>query len=50
MVHKNELLELTMTRAVSKASRLFECIDFYLSGTLANIHACLTAVTIFTSF
>ena len=31
-------LELTMTRTLSKASGLFEFIDFCLSGMLANIH------------
>ena len=38
MVHKQELHELTMTRTLRKASGLFELIDLYLSGMLANIH------------
>ena len=37
VVHKHELHELTMTRTLSKASGLFEFIDFGLSGLLANI-------------
>ena len=35
VVHKHEL---TMTRILSKASGLFEFIDFCLSGMLANRH------------
>ena len=37
MVHKHELHELTMARALNKASGLFEFIDFSLSGMLANM-------------
>ena len=36
VVHKHEL---TMTRTLSQASGLFECIYFCLSG-MANIHEC----------
>ena len=47
MVHKHELHEHTMTRTLSKASGLFEFINFCLSGMLANIYMnILTAVTI----
>ena len=35
LFHKHEL---TITRALSKASGLFEIIDVCLSGMLANIH------------
>ena len=38
MVHKHKLHKLTMARTLSKASGLFEFIDFCLSGMLANIH------------
>ena len=38
VVHKHELHGFTMTRTLSKASGLFELIDFYLLGRLANIH------------
>ena len=38
VVHKHELHELTMPRTLSKASGLFEFIDFCLSGMLANIY------------
>ena len=42
VVHKHKLHKhnhkLTMTRTLSKASGLFEFIDFCLSGMLANIH------------
>ena len=46
VVHKHEL---TMTRTLSKASRLFEFIDFCLSGMLANMNI-LTTVTNCISF
>ena len=35
VVHEHELHELTMTRTLSKASGLFEFIDFSLLGMLA---------------
>ena len=38
VVHKHELPKLTITRALSKESGLFEFIDFHLSSMLANIH------------
>ena len=38
MVHKHEVHELTMARTLSKASALFEFIEFCLSGMLANIY------------
>ena len=37
VVYKHKLHKLTMTRNLSKASGLFEFIDFCLSGMLANI-------------
>ena len=38
VVRKHELHELTMTRTLSKASVLFEFIEFCLSGMIVNIH------------
>ena len=38
VVHKHDLHEITMTRTLSKASGLFEFIDFCLSCMLADIH------------
>ena len=38
VAHKHELIVLTMTRILSKTSRLFEFIDFCLSGMLADKH------------
>ena len=38
MVHKQELHEFTMTRTLSKASGLFEFIDFRLSYRLVDKH------------
>ena len=42
--HKHELHELTMTRTLSKASGLFEFIDFCLSGMLVNANELLSLI------
>ena len=53
MVHKHKIHELTITRTLSKASGLFEFINFCLPGMLADsliYMIILTAVTNFISF
>ena len=50
VVHKHELHERTMTRTLSKAPGLFECIDFVYKACWLIYMNILTTVTDFISF